>query len=348
MRYQAEKVKDYCSRVMQAAGLTAEAAEVFAEALVYADLRGIGSHGVTRLSVYSKRVASGVIRGDVQPEILSDCGGAITVDAKDGVGAYVARKTVDWCMERAARLGCCCATVKNATHFGSGAFFTEYAAKKNMICFVISNSEAAVVPTGGAVPMLGTNPLSIAIPARQHEPYVLDMATSVVARGKVVLAQKEGRSIPSDWGVDKYGVPSTDPAAILDGGAMLPFGGPKGYAISLMIDLMCSSLGGALSCCETPHFWDDFEHPQNIGYFVCVIDPSKFMPVDIFTHRVDSLLDNFKSCPTAPGVKEVMIPGEIEANKYKAGLVDGIELSDVVVADMVETGKRYGITADFF
>ena len=347
MRYQAEKVKNYCSRVMQAAGLAAEAAEVFADALVYADLRGIGSHGVTRLSVYSKRVASGVIRGDAQPEILTDCGGAITVDARDGIGAYVARKTVDWCMERAARLGCCCATVKNATHFGSGAFFTEYAAKKNMICFVISNSEAAVVPTGGAVPMLGTNPLSLAIPAGKHEPYVLDMATSVVARGKVVLAQKEGRSIPGDWGVDKHGVPSTDPAAILDGGAMLPFGGPKGYAISLMIDLMCSSLSGALNCRETPGFWDDFEHPQNIGYFVCVIDPAKFMPMDTFTQRVDGMLDDFKACPTAPGVKEVMIPGEIEANKYKAGLVDGITLSDIVVNDMVETGKRYGIEADF-
>ena len=347
MRYNAKKVKDYCARVMCAAGLQAEAADVFAEALVYADLRGIASHGVTRLSVYSKRVSSGVIRGDTDPEILTDCGGAITVDAKDGIGAYVARKTVDWCIERAAKLGCCCATVKNATHFGSGAFFTEYAAKKNMICFVTSNSEAAVVPTGGAVPMLGTNPLSLAIPAKKHEPYVLDMATSVVARGKVVLAQKEGRSIPGDWGVDKHGVPSTDPAAILDGGAMLPFGGAKGYGISLMIDLLCSCLAGALNCRETPGFWDDFERPQNIGYFICVIDPSKFMGLGSFTKRVDDLLDDFKACPTAPGVQEVMIPGEIEAKKLKNSLVDGIELSDIVVNDMAEAGKNYGVEIDF-
>ena len=347
MKYQADTLERYCSKVMQAAGLSAEEAAVFSQSLLFADLRGIGSHGVTRLSTYSKRVSSGVIRSHVEPEILSDFGAAITVDAKDGVGAYTARKTVDWCMDRASKYGCCCATVNHATHFGSAAFYTEYAAKQNMICYVISNSEASVVPTGGAVPMLGTNPLSLAIPAGRHEPYVLDMATSVVARGKVVLAKKEGRPIPGDWGVDRNGAPTTNPDDILNGGAMLPFGGPKGYAISLMIDLMCSCLGGALNCRETPGFWDDFEHPQNIGYFICVIDPSKFMAFDTFTQRVDGMLDDFKACPTAPGVEEVMVPGEIEANKFKKNLAEGIELSEAVVRDLIETGARYGVTPEF-
>jgi len=347
MKYEIGTIRNFCCKVMCAAGLSEEEADVFAQSLVFADLRGIGSHGVTRLSTYSKRVSSGVIRSGVVPEILSDHGGAIAVDGKDGIGAYVARKTVDWCMERAKRFGCCCATVKNGTHFGSAAFYTEYAAQHNMICFAISNSEAAVVPTGGAVPMLGTNPLSLAIPAGRHQPYVLDMATSVVARGKVVLAKKEGKQIPADWGVDKNGIPTTDPDDILNGGAMLPFGGPKGYAISLMIDLMCSGLAGALNCRETPGFWDDFEHPQNVGYFICVIDPSKFMEKDTFLKRVDEILDDFKACPTAPGVKEVMIPGEIEANKYKSGLADGIELSETVIRDLAETGAHYHIAANF-
>ncbi|MBQ2896507.1 MAG: Ldh family oxidoreductase [Oscillospiraceae bacterium] len=347
MRYNVEKLTDFCRRVMEAAGLTAEEADVFAQSLVYADLRGVASHGVTRLSVYSKRVSCGAIRPNAQPEILSDSGAVITVDGRDGIGSYVARKSVDWCIERAERLGCCCASVKNGTHFGSAAFFTEYAAKKGMICYVISNSEAAVVPTGGAKPMLGTNPLSLAIPAGRYEPYVLDMATSTVARGKVVLAQKEGHSIPNDWGVDKNGAPTTDPAAILDGGAMLPFGGPKGYAISLMIDLMCSGLSGSLNCRNTPGFWTDFEHHQNLGYFICVIDPRKFMPQEAYDAQIDGILDEFKACPTAPGVKEVMIPGEIEHNKYVAGLELGVELSEAVVNDLVETGKRYGIEADF-
>lgn len=347
MTYHAQKLTDYCSRVMQAAGLSAGEADIFAQALVYADLRGIGSHGVTRLSTYSKRVSSGVIRSHVQPELLSDCGGAITVDGKDGIGAYVARTAVDWCIQRARQFGCCCATVMNGTHFGTAAFFTEYAAKQNMICYVACNSEASVVPTGGAVPMLGTNPLSVAIPAGRHEPYLLDMATSVVARGKVVLAKKEGRSIPDTWGVDQSGAPTTDPGAILSGGSMLPFGGAKGYAISLMIDLLCSCLGGSCNCRETPGFWDDFEHPQNVGYFICVLDPSKFVDPAVFADRVDRMLDDFKACPPAPGVSEVMIPGEIEASKYKKGLAEGVVLSDAVVKDLVETGAHYGVAADF-
>jgi LDH2 family malate/lactate/ureidoglycolate dehydrogenase len=132
------------------------------------------------------------------------------------------------------------------------------------------------------------------------------MATSLAARGKVVLAQKEGRAVPIGWGVDKNGADTTDPDAILDGGCMLPFGGAKGYAISLLIDLMCSCLGGALNCRATPHFWTDYEHPQNVGHFIIVIDPRVFCPLDEFKARVDDLLEEFKNCPPAPGVERVI------------------------------------------
>lgn len=346
MRYDVDLVKRYCVQVMCVAGSSEEEAELFAQSLIFADLRGIGSHGTSRLSIYAKRVASGAVSSHVTPEICQDRGAAISIDGKNGLGACTARFAVDRCIERARQFGCCCAAVKNGTHFGSAAFYTRYAAEKGMICCIVSNAEAAVVPTGGAVPMLGTSPLSAAVPARRHEPYVLDMATSVVARGKVVLAQKEGRSIPEDWGVDKRGVPTSDPEEILRGGAMLPFGGAKGYAISLLIDLLCSALGGAYNCRETPSFWTDLERPQNIGYFIWVLDPSKFMETDRFLGRVDGILDELKGCPPAPGVREVMIPGEIEAGRERQGLEMGIELSDAVVADMVEAGARYGVTAD--
>ena len=144
MGYNADRLKDFCARVMAAAGLAPEEAQVFADALVYADLRGVGSHGVTRLSTYSKRVSSGVVRANCQPELLSDSGAAIVVDARDGIGAYTTRVAVDWCMERARKLGCCCATVRNATHFGTAGYFTEYAAKQGMIAYVISDSEESI------------------------------------------------------------------------------------------------------------------------------------------------------------------------------------------------------------
>ena len=181
----------------------------------------------------------------------------------------------------------------------------------------------------------------------RNDPFDLDMATSVVARGKVVLAQKEGRKIPLGWAVDKNGADTTDPNAVLDGGCMLPFGGAKGYAISLFIDLMCSCLGGSLNCRTTPHFWTDYEHPQNVGYFITVIDPSKFLPLEEFEDRVDDMLEEFKNCPTAPGVSRVFVPGEIEAGKERVSAAEGIELSDAIADELRRVGKEFGVEADF-
>jgi len=163
----------------------------------------------------------------------------------------------------------------------------------------------------------------------------------------VVLAQKEGRKIPLGWAVDKNGADTTDPNAVLDGGCMLPFGGAKGYAISLFIDLMCSCLGGSLNCRTTPHFWTDYEHPQNVGYFITVIDPSKFLPLEEFEDRVDDMLEEFKNCPTAPGVSRVFVPGEIEAGKERVSAAEGIELSDAIADELRRVGKEFGVEADF-
>ncbi len=343
MRYDYDKLKDFAAQVMVKAGLERDEAEIFAENLLYADSRGMGSHGISRLINYSRRVQCGVITPGVNAEIVSQAPSCLVIDGHNGIGAKIARQAMDMCIERARETGCCAATVRNGNHFGAGAFYTKYAAEQGMIAFMVSNSEAAVAPIGGAKAMLGTNPLGVAVPAGRGEPFDLDMATSVVARGKVVLAQKEGRPIPQGWAVDKYGADTTDPGAVLDGGCMLPFGGAKGYAISLFIDLMCSCLGGALNCRTTPHFWTDYEHPQNVGYFLVVIDPDKFLPREQFLERVDDMLDEFRACPPAPGVERVYIPGEIEAAKRAVSLEKGIELSDAVANELRSVGESYGV-----
>ena len=343
MRYSYDDLKGFGTRVMVRAGLEEEEADIFMESLLFADTRGIGSHGISRLINYSKRVSCGVITPGANVEVIHESESVLVLDGHNGIGAKIARQAMDLSIEKAQTTGCCVTTVKNGNHFGAGAFYTQYASDHGMISFVISNSEAAVCPTGGAAAMLGTNPLSVGVPAGELPDFNLDMATSVVARGKVVLAQKEGRKIPHGWAVDKNGLDTTDPGAVMDGGFMLPFGGPKGYAISLFIDLMCSGLGGALNCRNTPHFWTDYEKPQNIGYFMVVIDPSKFMPVEEYKNRVDAILSEFKHCPTAPGVEEVMLPGEIESRKSKINLMEGIELSDTLVHELSEIGKTYDV-----
>ncbi|MGE4282473.1 MAG: Ldh family oxidoreductase [Clostridia bacterium] len=346
MKYNAEKLKKFGIELMGKAGLGEKEADVFADSLVQADLRGIGSHGVSRFRTYATRVKSGVVAANVVPEIISGSDSVLAVDGKNGIGTSVAMQVMDMCIERAKKQGSCFATVKNGNHFGIGAYYTMYAAKHNMIGVAMCNSEASVVPTGGAKPMLGTNPLSVAIPAGRYPSFVLDMATSVVARGKVVLAQKEGKSIPDSWCVDKDGAPTTDPSEAL-AGAMLPFGGPKGYAIGFIIDIICSCLGGALDCRRTYPFWTDFENPQNVGYFMGVFDISKLMPVELFKERVDSMFDEFKACPTSPGFKEVMIPGEIEYNLSLKREQEGIEISDAVVEDIKRLAKEYDLEHPF-
>lgn len=347
MRYDPTALKKFGLNVMKKAGLGEKEADIFMDALIYADLRGISSHGVSRLRTYAARVSAGVIAANTTPEILADFGGTLVIDGKNGIGASIARQSMEFCIDRARKFGCCFATVRHANHFGTGAYFTDYAARHQMIGFVVSNSEAAVVPVGGSVPMLGTNPLSLSIPAEKHQPFILDMATSTVARGKVVLAKKEGRKIPVGWGVDKNGDSTVDPDQILNGGAMLPFGGAKGYGISMAIDILCSCLAGSLNCRQTYHFWDDLKHPQDIGYFIGAIDVSKFLPFNEFGKKVDALLDEFKNCPPSPGVKSVMIPGEIEFNNYINGLHQGLELSDAIIKDLKSVGSEYGIAPNF-
>ncbi len=346
MKYEVNALNKFGAEIMIKAGLDRKEAELFIDSLTFADLRGIGSHGISRLRTYSKRVEAGIVEKNAVPKILTDSGALLSVDGMNGIGASVGMQVMDMCIERAKKYGNCSATVKNGNHFGTGAYFTMHGAKNNMIGFAISNSEAAVVPTGGAKAMLGTNPLSVAVPGKRHPAMVLDMATSVVARGKVVLAQKEHKSIPGNWCVDANGAPTTDPARALEG-AMLPFGGPKGYAISLLIDILCSSLGGALDCRRTNHFWDDFENPQNVGYFMGAVDISKILPFEAFADKVDSMFDEFKACPPAPGVKEVMIPGEIEHLNYLKNIKEGIELSELVVADLVGVAEKYGVEHPF-
>ena len=344
MNYRAETLKLFGKEGMIRAGLDPEDADVFIDGLILADLRGVSSHGITRLSTYSKRVASGVIAPKARVTALQEKDSTLLLDAGNGMGIPAAEQAMEWCIRKAAEHGCCFAAVRGGNHFGIGAHFSMMAAEKGMIGFAVSNSEAAVVPTGGSRPMLGTNPLSVAIPAGRYAPVVLDMATSVVARGKVVLAQKNGESIPEDWGVDRDGVPTTDPAKILDGGSMLPFGGPKGYAISLIIDILCSCVAGALNCRTTPHFWDDFEHPQNIGFFLGAIDIGGFLDLDTFKGRIDQMLDEFKACPTKPGVPEVLLPGEIEQRNYERRIKEGIPLTEAVVADLKRTGESFGVS----
>lgn len=336
MRYHTRKLKEFCCQVMRSAGLPEEDSRAFADSLVNADMRGVASHGVTRLKTYYQRVKDRLVDPEAMPQVVSDTPAFLLVDGKNAMGVSSARYTMDLCVQRARENGCCFAAVKGGNHFGYAAYFAEMAARQGMIGVAMANGPAAIAPTGGREPLLGTNPLAVAIPAGESGPLVLDMATSVVARGKITLARKEGRPIPEGWAIDASGTPTTNPA---DVACVLPFGGAKGYGIALIIEILCSCLSGAQNGQTMGAFYDFSGSQQDSGFFLGALNVGGVMDGGLFGERVDGLFRSIKSSPRAQGCGEIFIPGEIEARRYREAAEQGIEISPAVLRELNELSE---------
>lgn len=346
MKCSIETIRRFGVDVSLKAGMSQENAEIFIDNMINSDLRGVRSHGMTKFRGYLKRVELGGSDIKAEPEITQTAPSTMVVDGKCGMGSTIAWKTMNACIDCARETGVAYATVKNASHHGFGGYYVMHAAEAGMIAFEVCNTPALVAPFGGAEPFVGTNPMSVAIPAGRHPMLVLDMATSVVAKGKIALAIKEGKTIPDTWALDQDGNFTTDPVAA-NTGALLPFGGPKGYAIGLIIDVLCACLGGANDSRHIPRVFEQPELPSNIGYFMGVIDISKFVDLDTFKARIDTMFDALKACPPSQGSNGVMIPGEIEYNAALQNREEGIELSEPVLAEFRELSETYGVAYPF-
>ena len=342
MILQANSLLSFTEKVCISAGMGPREAHVFAESLVHANMRGMDSHGVMRLGAYLRRIREGVLAVGAEPEIITDGDTLLSVDGHNGVGVWIAQRVMEQCVERAGEKGVCIAGVKNCNHFGCAAYFTHFAAERHMIGFAMANSPKAVSPYGGAEAMFGTNPLAVTVPAKGGVIYDLDMATSLVAQGKLILARKEGRSVPSGWGVDAEGNPSTDPAAILDGGTLSAFGGAKGYAIMMLIELLCVCLAQGMPSTAMGSMYGQ-ARPQGTGFVLGAVDYSRIVDADTFETMAGELIASVKSSRTAPGVEEIYMPGELEARRFERARREGIELSDVVAAELTSLGEMYGV-----
>ena len=337
MKYDVQKLKIFVSEIMQKCRMCEQDSRIFAESLINAEARGIKSHGLTRLNPYERRLRLGLVDPKARPLLLTDGKTLLHYDANNSMGAVAAHEIMGECIQRASEYGTCFATVRGGNHFGYGAFFTEQAAKKDMIGIAMANAPASVAPFGGKEAMFGTNPLSVSIPAGKYHSMVLDMATSVVARGKIKLAVKEGKPIPAGWAVDADGKATTDPTCAK---TLLPFGGPKGYGIAMMIEILCSCLSGATPDKQLTSMFD-FAEKQNSGFFIGAIDISKIVSPEIFKAAVDRLFDEVKTSPKAEGVDEIYIAGEIEATRQAQSERYGLELSPVILNEITEIAERY-------
>lgn len=319
----------FAAAVASAHGMEPEDATLLADSLVQADLWGHQSHGVMRLSWYMARLRSGAMRAETDPAVILDGGAVSVVDGNDGVGQVIASRATRMAMEKAKAHGIGAVSVRNSNHFGTAMYFAQMAPPEGCIALLTTNASPAMAPWGGRRKLMGTNPWSVAAPAGRFGTMVMDIANTTVARGKVYLARQRGERIPLGWAMDAAGQPTTDPEAAL-GGLILPMAGHKGYAISVMMDVLSGVLSGS-------SFGSSVNGPyqpalrSGCGHLVIALDIKAFLPLAAFNDRMEKLIDELKSAELAAGHEEVFFPGEIEARQDQANRRDGLALPDETV-----------------
>lgn len=340
-RFSADVLRTYCRDVLAASGVDADCAFAVADMLVDADLTGISTHGVSRMAIYMERMEKGVMSRKNNIQITKESASAVVIDGGNTLGAATAKFAMETCIRKARETGCCFAAVKNSNHFGAAGYYTKMAAAQDMIGFACTNLTGKIAPFGSAEPFMGTNPISVCAPSN-GKPFLLDMTPSVVALGKLILAQKLGQEIPLGLALDADGKPTTDPAAGRKG-SLIPIGGPKGSGLAMAVDILSGILTGAG---YGPHLHDlyEFDAPQGIGHFMGAIDIAHFIDVESFKSMMDTLTSEVKGLKKADGFSEILMPGEIELRKAEENAVSGIDLPDPVYEELTALGRPYGLT----
>ena len=308
-RHATELVRQLAADLAVAAGVGREDAVILADALVDADVQGTSTHGVSRLNIYIRRIQKGVINPKAALVVERRRGGTLVVDAANGLGQVQAVKTLDLLISLARENGLAAATIHNSQHFGALSYYCNRAAAQDMILFATTNGEPAMSPDGSCQAYFGTNPLAASFPTGLGWPVKIDLATSVVARGNIIAAQKRGQPIPLGWGLTPDGEPTTDAAAAL-AGTVLAMAGHKGYALALMVEIFSGVLSGAAVGPGVGSMYKQMERKQNAGHFFCLLDIAAFMDVAEFKLRLDHAVAEIKVCRKRPGVTEILVPGE--------------------------------------
>ena len=332
-----------CRELLVAHGMPMADAETSAKCLVESDLRGVETHGVVRLPHYLNRVRLGLIKMTPDIKVSHVTPVAAAVDGDDGFGYVVATRAMDEAIAMARIYGIGLASVRRSNHFGMAASYVLQAIRAGYMSMVFTNASASMPPWGGRDPVLGTSPFAAGAPGGKLPPFVLDMAPAVAARGKIRLAAKRGERIPEGWGLDKEGRATTDPEAVLDDGVVLPMGGPKGSALSMMMDIFGGVFSGSAFAGDVTNHTTEFTKPQDVGHFMMAIKPDLFVSESEFKARMDVLASRVKNGRKAHGVDEIMISGEPEAKKERDRLQTGIALPRAELDILMQDCETYGV-----
>ena len=331
----------FATAVFEAHGVPEQDAGLVADSLVQADLWGHQSHGVLRTPWYVARLKSGALRPATAPTLVVDAGAIAVIDGGDGIGQVLAARAMGDAIARARQHGIGAVAVRSSNHFGTAMYYTLMAARSGSIGLCCTNGSPAMAPWGGRDKVVGNNPWSIAAPAGRHAPMVLDIANTSVARGKIYLARNRGQPIPAGWAIDAAGMPTTDAEAALAGN-ILPIGGHKGYAISVMMDVLSGVLSGSqfLTGVHGPY---EADKKSGCGHLFVAMNIAAFRPLAEFDADVERMITELKSAPLAEGTGEIHYPGEIEALNDARHRREGLSLAPETVADLERLAEQSGL-----
>lgn len=360
IRVQAEPLKAFCRRVFEKLDVPPQDAEVTADNLVSADLRGISSHGVARLRRYVNGLRDGVMLARPNVQVVHETPATALIDGGGGLGQPVSARAMKMAIQKAQTVGAGFVAVRNSNHFGIAGYYAMMALEHQMIGISMTNAAVLVVPTFGRDAMLGTNPISVAAPAGQERPYVLDMATSTVPRGKLEVYNRQEKPLPLGWATDERGKPTTDAGRVLQnllaraGGGLLPLGGAgelmgghKGYGLALLVDILCGVLPGAgYANTIYPKTPDGKPLPANVGHFFGALRVDAFRPLEAFKATMDDIIHRLKQTPKAEGAERIYIHGEKEFEMEEDRRVNGVVLHPKVVADLEVIAQEVGVPYD--
>ncbi len=339
----ADALSALVARLFSAAGIPQGAARTAADALVEADLEGVASHGVMLVDMYLDRIRKGSVSAEQAGVIVSDQGAAVVLDARNALGQLTGDQAIGIAVDRARRFGVGIVAVRHGFHFGTARRYAVKAAASDCIGIVMCNTRPLMPPPGGAERLVGNNPIAIAVPADGPIPIVLDMATSEAAMGKIRMAEKAGQAIPESWAVKADGSPTTSASEAI-AGMLLPSGGPKGFGLAFVIDLLCGLLSGGASGGAVQPLYGDAGVPYNSSHLFIAIDVGHFGDPAIVRAAAAAAADRIRSGKRAPGVERLFAPGEPEWRR-RDGAGGTVQLAPAVADMLRRMARELGVSA---
>ena len=333
-----EEERKLTRALLVACGMSGEDADIAGDVVTHSDFTGVYSHGMSRLALYLRLFGTGAYNPRPNIKVLKDEGSVIHLDCDNALGVVTVNKAFDRLLPRAKESGIAICIGRRSSNIGCASYYGWRAAKNDVICLVCCNTYLSMAPYGGADRLLGTNPIVVGVPTNEEYPIVMDISTSGVAFGKIQAYQREGKDLPEGWANDFNGKPTTNSK---DAYTVLPIAAYKGYGLAVIVDVVSAVLSGANF--GTGIGAPEKLEPENTGFCMIMIDPSKFMPIDEFKKRADEYVHAMKDSRPAEGVKEIYMPGEIEFKKFKANKENGIEVGEALAAELCELAVTLGV-----